>query len=43
MSKQRKKKTAESANSAVGCKIDSAWLNRVQSELMHLLINAGHS
>lgn len=43
MSKQRKKKTTESANSAVGCKINSAWLNRVQSELMNLLVNAGRS
>lgn len=43
MTPKRKKKTAESANSAVGCKLNSEWLNRVQSELTNLLINAGHS
>ena len=43
MSKQKKKKTTESANSAVGCLFNSAWLNRVQSELMNLLVNAERS
>lgn len=43
MSKQRKKKTTEFANSVVGCKPNSAWLNRVQGELMNLLVNAGRS